>query len=107
MRRALAVGTVAFDEDPLDLRARKTVHERGEASDRAQVRLGVHRAYLDGAQPWMRADVPPQERVVVELAGGGHALDRLDVVLVGGECARDLRARVPAEEDRPRGGQTG
>ena len=45
------------------------MHERGEAGHGTQSRLRVHRAHLDGAEPRVRPDVPPQVRVVGQRAG--------------------------------------
>ena len=43
--------------------------QRGQAGDGRQPRLRVHRAHLDRAEVRARPDVPPQERVVVDLGG--------------------------------------
>jgi hypothetical protein len=55
----------------------------------------------------VRAQVPPEERVVLEVAGGDRRRRRLGVVLVGGERARDLRAAQAAEEGGARALQAG
>ena len=86
----------------LRLGARQAVHERGQAGRRPQRRLAVHRAHLDRAQARVRADVPPQEGVVGQVAGRDDARDALGVVVEGGEGARDLGARIAAEELRAR-----
>ena len=86
----------------LRLGAREAVHQRGQAGRRPQRRLAVHRAHLDRAQARVRADVPPEEGVVGQVAGVDHALHGLGVVVVGRKRARDLGARVAAEELRAR-----
>ena len=79
------------------------VDERGEAADRAEPRLGVHRPHLERAELRVRADVPPQERVVLDVGGRDDASIVVRVVLPAGEGARDVGARVAAEQLRAGG----
>ncbi len=44
------------------------LHQRGQRSGVVERRLRVHLAHLDGSEPRMGAHVPPDERVVVEVA---------------------------------------
>ena len=86
---------------------REPVDERGEPADGAEPGLRVHRPDLERAELRVRAQVPPEERVVLDPGGGDHRLDRARVVLPAGERARDVGARVAAEHLRPRGLEAG
>ena len=88
-------------------RQHEAVHERGQAAHRAEARLGVHRPHLERAELRVRADVPPQERVVLDLGGRDDRVHRRLVVRPVRERARDVGARIAAEQLRPRGREAG
>ena len=94
-------------ERALGLVAGEAVHERGEREHVAQLGLGVHLAHLDGAEPRVRAHVPPELRAVLHPGGAQRRLERVLVVGEVAERARDAAAGVGAHERGAGAGQAG
>ncbi len=67
----------------------------------------VHDANLDRAEHGLEPHVPPQERRIGNRSGGDQGVDRLDVVMVTGEGAREPRARESLEDRGARRRETG
>ena len=96
----------------LELQPGQRLDERAQRARRLQPRLGVHDAYLDGAEPGLWARVPPQERRLGDRARAQEQVDGGDPVGVvrrsaaAGRCAgRPERGSCgwrPARSRRPR-----
>ena len=78
--------------------------ERGGVGER---RLGVHDPHLDGAEARLRAHVPPEEGRLGHGVAADQHVDRLDVLGVVGEGARDADPGEGLEERRPGRGEAG
>ena len=70
-------------------------------------RLGVHDPHLDRAEARLRAHVPPEEGRLGHRVAADQHVDRLDVLRVVVEGARDADPREGLEERRPRRGEAG
>ena len=91
----------------LELQAGQRLHERAQRGRAPHVDLRVHDAHLDGPEARLRAHVPPQEGRLGERPAAQQHLDGAHPVLVGGEGARQPRARERAEQRRAGAGQAG
>ena len=85
--------------EPLDRRrlersrARERVHQRRERGRVLERGLRVDLAHLDGAEPRMRAHVPPDAGVVVEVPRGTHRPHRLSVLVPARRTTRGTPRR--------------
>ena len=79
--------------------------ERRQRGRVLQTRLGVHRADLDRAEPWMGSHVVPEVGVVLDRAAVDERLHARLEVLPAVEARRQPDARERAEDRHAAGGQ--
>ncbi len=79
----------------------------GDRGGVAERRLGVHDPHLDRAEARLRAHVPPEEGRLRDRVAADQHVDRLDVLGVVGEGARDADPREGLEERRAGRGEAG
>ena len=86
---------------------RQRLHQRGQRRGVLERGLHVHLAHLDRPEPRVRARVPPDERVVVELPRRPRGLHRLSIFVPAGEEAGHSAARIRAHDREPRAREAG
>ena len=96
LRRQRALGRMALGE-----RGGERLGQRDERGDCIQACLAVADPDLDRAEPRVRADVPPDVRVVLEAVRADPALDEELVLVPRGERRRQAAARERVEDLAP------
>ena len=91
----------------LDLGADDALDQGGHRGGVGQGRLRVHDPHLDRAEARLRPHVPPEEGRLGNGVAADQHVDRLDVVGVVGEGARDADPREGLEERRAGRGEAG
>ncbi len=112
MKRFSASDLVGVDERGsrvarLELEARQHLNQRSQGRGGGQSGLRVHDPDLDGAQPGLGADVPPQESRLGDRSRAEKEVERLDPVPIVLEAPGDAGPGEALEQDRAVGGQAG
>ena len=90
----------------LELQPRDRLHERDQRRRLRETGLRIHDPDLDGSEPGLGTNVPPQKGRLGQGADANLKIDGLDPFVVGPVSPRHARPRKGLEENRPRRGES-